>query len=108
MTRAVPLESEIQKAILEWLAWKHVFHYRQNTGTFVFPETATSKRRFFKAGATGAPDIACVIKGQYVGIECKRPGSKQSPAQREFQKRLEEAGGRYLLATSVDDVATAL
>ena len=28
-------ESETQKAILEWLAWKHVFHYRNNSGAFV-------------------------------------------------------------------------
>jgi hypothetical protein len=38
------------------------------------------------------------------GIEVKRPGSKQSDAQREFQVRLEAAGGVYVLAMSIDDV----
>jgi|SRR5580692_5885864 hypothetical protein len=101
-------ESEIQKAILEWLAWKHVFHYRNNSGAFVFPETATSKRRFFKAGAVGAPDIVCVVNGQYVGIEVKAPRGRQSENQKEFQEKLEAAGGKYILAYSMDDVASAI
>ena len=104
MIRAVPKESEVQKAILEWLAWKHVFFYRNNSGAFVLPETPTTKRRFFKAGAVGSPDIVCVIKGRYVGIECKRVGGKQSPAQAEFQRQLEAAGGVYVLAFSIDDI----
>src|ERR1017187_3163510 len=97
-------ESETQTAIMEWLAWKHIFHYRNNSGAFVFPETATSKRRFFKAGVVGAPDIVCVIAGQYVGIEVKALKGRQSDNQKEFQRQLEAAGGRYLCAYSVDDV----
>jgi hypothetical protein len=97
-------EADVQAAILEWLAWKHIFHYRNNSGAFVFPETATHKRRFFKAGVVGAPDIVCVVKGQYVGIECKAPNGKQSHNQKEFQRQLEAAGGRYILAYSLDDV----
>jgi hypothetical protein len=100
-------ESETQKAILEWLAWKHIFHYRNNSGAFAFPETATSKRRFFKAGVAGAPDIVCVIAGQYVGLEIKAPKGRQSENQKEFQRQLEAAGGRYILAYSVDDVISA-
>jgi hypothetical protein len=53
-------ESEIQRQILSYLALKRIFHYRQNSGAFVFPETGTHKRRFFKAGVLGAPDIVCV------------------------------------------------
>ena len=97
-------EADVQGAILEWLAWKHIFHYRNNSGAFVFPETATHKRRFFKAGVVGAPDIVCVVKGQYVGIECKAAKGRQSDNQKEFQRQLEAAGGRYILAYSLDDV----
>src|SRR5580692_9371360 len=101
-------ESETQKAILEWLAWKKFFHYRNNSGAFVMPETATHARRFFRAGVVGAPDIVCVIAGQYVGIEVKAPRGRQSENQKEFQRQLEEAGGKYILAHSIDDVAIAI
>src|ERR1700728_774603 len=101
-------ESATQKAILEWLAWKHVFHYRNNSGAFVMPETSTHARRFFRAGAVGAPDIICVVNGQYVGIEVKAPGGRQSENQKEFQRQLEEAGGKYILAYSLDEIISAL
>jgi hypothetical protein len=87
-------ESEIQKQILDYLTLKRIFHYRQNSGAFVFPETGTHKRRFFKAGVLGAPDIICVINGQYVGIEVKAPKGKMSDHQKAFQQVLEAAGGK--------------
>jgi predicted SprT family Zn-dependent metalloprotease len=49
-----------------------------------------------------------VIDGQYVGIEVKAPKGKQSDHQKEFQKRLEEAGAKYVLAYSLDDVLAAI
>jgi hypothetical protein len=49
-----------------------------------------------------------VIKGQYVGIEVKAPKGRQSEHQREFQRKLEAAGGKYVLAYSIDEVERAL
>jgi hypothetical protein len=49
-----------------------------------------------------------VINGVYVGIEVKRPGGKQSDHQKHFQESLEAAGGRYILARSLDDVIQGL
>jgi hypothetical protein len=66
------------------------------------------KRWFMKFGAVGSPDIICVIKGQYVGIEVKSPNGKQTDNQKDFQNRLEMAGGRYILARSLEDVINAL
>jgi hypothetical protein len=100
-------ESEVQRSILDYLKVKRVFHYRNNSGAFVFPETSTHARRFIKAGVAGSPDIVCVIKGQYVGIEVKAPKGKQNPNQIQFQQDLERAGGRYILAYSLDDVIEA-
>jgi hypothetical protein len=48
-----------------------------------------------------------VIDGQYVGIEVRAPKGKQSDHQKEFQKKLEDAGGKYILAYSLDDVLRA-
>ena len=96
-------ESATQKAILEWLAWKHIFHYRNNSGAFV-----DSNKHFYRFGAIGSPDIVCVINGQYVGIEVKAAKGRQSDNQKEFQRQLETAGGKYILAYSIDDVERGL
>ena len=101
-------ESEAQRAILEWLAWKKIFAYRNNSGAFAIPAEGMHQRRFFRAAVVGAPDIVCVVKGQYVGIEVKGPQGRQSDNQKEFQAQLEAAGGKYILAYSTDDVARAL
>jgi hypothetical protein len=50
-----------------------------------------------------------VFKGQYVGIEVKGQDAKgkwgvQSADQKAFQDNLEAAGGKYILAMSVEDV----
>ena len=74
----------------------------------MLPETATHARRYFRARVSGAPDIICVIKGWYVGVEVKVPKGKQSDHQKAFQEALEVAGGRYILAYSLEDVITQL
>jgi hypothetical protein len=95
-------ESDVQRSILEYLQIKRVFHFRNNSGAVV--STYKGKNRFFHFGAIGSPDIICVIKGQFVGIEVKRSGGKQNENQINFQKDLEKAGGIYILAYSLDDV----
>jgi hypothetical protein len=92
-------ESEIQKQILDYLALRHIFHYRNNSGAF-----KREDGHFYRFGATGSPDIVCVINGQYVGIEVKAPKGKQSEHQKAFQEELERAGGIYILAHSLDEV----
>lgn len=101
-------EADVQRAILDYLELRHIFHYRNNSGAFVMPETATHARRFFRAGVVGAPDIVCVVNGKYVGIEVKGTGGVQSDHQKQFQEELEAAGGRYILARSLDEVVQQL
>ena len=96
-------ESHIQKAIVEYLEYRDIFHYRNNSGAF-----KREDGHFYRFGAKGSPDIVCVIDGKFVGIEVKRYGGKQSDYQKDFQSNLEAAGGRYLLAYSVEDVHNAL
>lgn len=94
-------ESDIQRQILDYLALKRIFHYRNNSGAFV-----DSNKHFYRFGALGSPDIICVINGQFVGIEVKAPKGKVSDHQKEFQKKLEAAGGKYILAHSLEDVSS--
>lgn len=96
-------EKDVQKAILDYLGYKKIFHYRNNSGAF-----KTERGGFYRFGATGSPDIVCCVRGRYVGIECKAPKGRQSPNQKIFQENLEKAGGLYILAKSIEDVEEGL
>lgn len=100
------LEKDIQKQILEYLTYKRIFHFRNNTGGAVY--NTKGKQSFVRFGTPGSPDIICVIRGRFVGIEVKGPAGIQSPTQKQFQVNLEEVGGVYILAHSLDDVETKL
>lgn len=54
-----------------------------NSGDTLISQTATSKRRFFRYGSVGSPDIFAMHKGACFGIEMK--GEKEK--QRDVQKR---------------------
>jgi hypothetical protein len=96
-------ESDLQRQILDYLALKGIFHYRNNSGAF-----DNGHGGFYRFGAVGSPDIICVVNGRYVGIELKAPKGKQSDHQKEFQRQLELAGGTYILGYSLEDVITGL
>lgn len=86
-------ESDIQRVIKSWLQWQ---------GWFVFKihQSAISYK--------GIADLCAVKRGRTVWIEVKALRGKQSPDQEKFQKDIEEHGGEYVLAKSIDDVAEYL
>lgn len=99
-------EADVQKSILEYLAVKKIFHFRNNSGAM--GGEYKGKRWFMRFGAIGSPDIICVVNGRFIGIEVKGEKGVQSEHQKEFQRRLEEAGGRYIMARSIDDAIREL
>jgi len=93
-------EMEAQRAILEYLAARRVFAWR-NQAHPVPGRTFT--------GLAGAPDIIGILPdGRFLGIEVKSETGRLSKFQREFQKRCELAGGVYIVARSVRDVERGL
>ena len=92
-------EADTQRAILDYLALKKRFCWRNNSGAF-----KTDRGGFYRMGTPGAPDIICVIEGQFVDIEVKDEKGKLNPNQVAFKERLEAAGGKYMVARSVTDV----
>lgn len=92
-------ESDIIAAIMQYLAHRKVFFWRQNTGAFT-----DARGHFYRFSVSGAPDIIVVKYGRCIGIEAKTRHGKQSEAQKTFQKQLEQAGGLYILARSVEDI----
>jgi hypothetical protein len=52
----------------------------------------------------GLPDIEVIKDSCWVGLEVKRENTKQSPEQKEFERRCKEAGVEYYTVRSLDDV----
>lgn len=92
-------EKATQAAILEWLAWKRIFHWRNNTGAM-----KTERGSFIRFGAKGSPDIFVLTQGVLFGIECKDVKAKPTPDQVAFGEALERAGGVYIVARRLEDV----
>lgn len=103
MAKLKSKEKDVQNAILEWLTWQKphlkLHFYRNNTGGF-----KDARGHFYRFGALGSPDIVVIKDGRYIGIECKASNGKQSEHQFKFQQDLEDAGGLYILAHTLDDV----
>lgn len=97
-------ESDIQRTILAYLTLRGIFHYKNST-VGIYKQSTGS---YIPSQSIGSPDIVCIIKGKYVGLEVKRPGGKQSEHQKEFQQNLERAGGTYILTSSLDDLISKL
>lgn len=91
------------KACLEYLHLRGIFAWRVNN-TPIYDE----KRKRFRAmnSVKGVPDIIGICHGgRWIGVEAKAgPNAKLSPDQREFRRRVEEAGGLYIVARSVADL----
>lgn len=106
MAKSSVLERDILRQCLNYLWRSHVFYYRNNTGAVT--RYHRGKARTVHFGVRGGPDIIAVKGGQYVAIECKSPTGKQSKDQKDFQRMIEGAGGRYLLVRSLDDLKAML
>lgn len=92
-------EAEIQRSILDYLALRHHFHFRCNTGAY-----KTEHGSYVRYGSKGAPDIIVVANGKMIGIEVKTISGKLSDDQEAFGEALKAAGGIYIVARSLDDV----
>jgi hypothetical protein len=96
-------ETDILRAICDYLAHKRLFFWRQNTAPAFDWKTKTFRRMPAHA-MRGVPDIIVVKDGKFIGIEVKQPKGRQSPEQTAFQQQCEAAGGQYFIARSLDDV----
>ena len=97
-------ERAIQSAILIWLrAHGHLV-------------AVTDAGAAYRAGSFGAdtvpagwPDITGLTPtGRFLGVECKSPTGRQSPAQKQTEQSIRQRNGIYILARSIDDVEKAL
>ena len=101
MKKIYPSENEILKLILEWLALKGYFAWRNNSGAY-----KTESGGFVRFGCAGSPDIFAILRpsGRFLGIEVKAHGRKQTVYQQIFEENMKNNGAVYLLAYSLEDV----
>jgi len=67
---------------------------------------ALGNNQVLSYGLVGSSDILGIIAphGRMLCIECKVGSDKQRPEQLRFQTMIEERGGLYILARSLEDV----
>lgn len=85
------LEKDIENEIKRWLTSNGVYWFKVHGSAFMPP---------------GIPDIVACINGHFVGIEVKNKGllKHQSEQQKIHEELIKQAGGRYILADSIETV----
>jgi hypothetical protein len=106
LRRKIPLESDIQSSILDYLMLrKHFVLQLNNIPAFNRNADGSIRmRRLPKGAVRGMADIFVLYGVRPYFLEVKRQGSYQTPEQREFQKSAEFAGAIYSVVRSIDDV----
>lgn len=87
------IESDVQKNIISYLKKKRVYHFR------------------FQAqyNLNGLPDILCLYKGFFLGLELKREkGGTPTTLQKRKIKAINDNGGIGVIVRSVDEVEEIL
>jgi hypothetical protein len=107
---ADPLESQIQRAILEYLRHhpKVAFAGRFNRGAVAASYRGRTSFVRFNTVA-GFPDIHGLLRdGRALYVEVKRPGARPTEAQQQFIEQAVLAGAVAIVATSIKDVQAVL
>jgi hypothetical protein len=101
-------ETQIVRSILDYLAVRNIFAWRQNTGAGKFTGKDGAEH-YVKFGLKGQPDITGILPdGRRLDIECKSVTGRLSPEQAHFIAALKNNGGCAFVARSVDDVVSEL
>jgi hypothetical protein len=68
-----------------------------------FKRTIGTVKRINSSGTIGTSDVKAVINGRMVAIEIKIGKDRQSEAQKQYQAKIEKAGGIYWIVKSFDE-----
>jgi len=100
-----PLEKDIQRVVLQWLALAGVFAFRVNSGGMRWRDTKGKSRYMQFNGAEGCSDVVGVLPdGRALFVEVKRPGGKATEKQLGFLAAAQTAGAVAVVATGVEDL----
>lgn len=121
--RPQPAEREVQRAIIDLFAARGYLYERRNVGMAMLPGK-DGKPQPVRFGSRGAADIWCLANGVHWEIEVKAPGWKPPTnyftksgkvnqkyvhwqEQKSWGEKTIRAGGKWIVATSLDDVIRA-
>ena len=95
-----PKESEIQKAILDYLRLRGIFCWKtNNVGIF-----KQSTGRYIKVGVGGISDIIGITpQGRLIAVEVKRKGKSPTPEQKLFLEQIIAKKGIGFVAYGIED-----
>lgn len=98
-------EKQIQDAILRHFGKRPDMRlWRQNTGVGFY-----SGGRVVRYGRVGAADLTGLLAGgRRIEIEVKGPTGRLTPQQCKYGKEIEQYGGIYIVARSIEDVYRGL
>ena len=100
----VQTETQIVRAILDYLAANRILAWRSNVGAARNPAG-----RLVRFGVKGMPDIAGVLPGGHaLFLEVKRRHGRMSPEQDRMQTRLMEAGALVSVVHGIAEVRAIL
>lgn len=101
-----PSEREIQKTILEWLAYYKILAWRNQSGIIIIGD---KKKRAIKMGMKGVSDIVgCLPDGKILCIEVKTRKAKVSEVQQEFIDKINKLKGIAFVARNINDIERQL
>jgi hypothetical protein len=101
-----PKEKEIERMVLDFLAYKRLFVWKNPSAGYFDPNRKMFRRHSSPYAINGAPDVICVKNGRFIGLEIKTRLGRLSDSQRQFKERLEASGGLYFVVRSVEDAET--
>lgn len=102
-------EKDIENIILEYLMYRSVFAWKNNTMGVYDKNRGTYRKNMNKYAINGVADILGVLpNGRMLAIEVKTPRGKVSPTQQKFIDRVNKEGGLAFVARDLETVVNKL
>lgn len=86
----------------ESILQRHITVYLREHGAYVFKVVGSPLQQ------RGTPDLLVCWRGQFIGLEIKLPGQAPTPMQAYELQKIQEAGGRSFVVTSLQDTIELL
>ncbi|MFA6992224.1 MAG: hypothetical protein WC269_03005 [Candidatus Gracilibacteria bacterium] len=97
-------EKETQKAVMKYLGLRHILHWRNQSGQMSIKDNMGNFKGVMNLGMAGSPDIFALHDGTLFGFEIKDIKGKQNDNQKDFERRMNEAGGEYYVIRDLNEV----
>lgn len=104
-----PTEQQLVRQVLDYLALKRVFAWRQNQGAARYPKRGGGEYFVRATSLQGISDVIGVLPdGRFLAVECKTDGGRLRPTQEAFLDLVRTHGGVALVVRSLAELRAAL